>query len=179
MAQKININIPKRSIAYLFLCLSGTLILIFFGVVPSYRSVSRLDREVNTLKLKIEENKNLRPVYQSMMASLQAKETRTFPFPERKPLPRSQSGKIFTSLSELAEKSGMRLLTISPDLTRLAGVSESLPLHVSVSGDFSSFRGFLMRLGGLPYLDDVEGLDIRGGEKGREYRVSLRLALGK
>lgn len=177
--EKIGEIIPQGSVLFFLLCLAGLIVFVFAGTVSSYKTVLALESEASALKSAIQETNYLKPVRQSVMGSLQEKTEWTLPLPEKKPLPRGESAQIFSSISDLADKSGMRLVKVIPDATLLAGDSEFLPVDISVSGSFNSFRGLLAGLGGLPYLDDVEGIEIIGHGKGMEYNVSLRLALGK
>lgn len=177
--RKIGEGIPRGSFLFFLPCLAGLLVFIFVGTVSSYKTVLALEGEAGALKSSIQETNYLKPVRQSVMGSLEEKTEWALPLPEKKPLPRSESAQIFSSISDLADKSGMRLVKVIPDATLLASDSEFLPVNISVSGNFNSFRGLLAGLGGLPYLDDVESIEIRGDGKGMEYNVSLRLALGK
>lgn len=177
--RKIGESVPRGSILFFLPCFAGLIVFIFAGTVSSYKTVLALEGEAGVLTSTIQETAYLKPVRQSVMGRLEVKTERALPLPEKKPLPRSESAQIFSSISDLADKSGMRLMKVIPDATALASDSEFLPVDISVSGNFNSFRGLLAGLGGLPYLDAVESIEIRDDEKGMEYNVSLRLALGK
>jgi Tfp pilus assembly protein PilO len=184
MAQKMELKkadaiIHKSSLVYLAVCLTGVLIILIFGVIPNYMSGKELDRRAIALKIKIQENDDLKPVQKAIITSLAENVKRELPDPEKKPLPRSKSSEIFSSISEKAKRAGMTRVTVTPDETILAGDSEFLPVEVSVAGNFVLFREFLIGVASLPFLDEIEGIEIGDGGNGRVYKLNLRLALAK
>lgn len=177
MDKKIGVNIPERSIIYFFTCLSGVLIFIFIGIVPGNRSLADLDRKTDEVRSRIEEQKRLLPIFQSLNKDIRKKDVRSLPFPARTRLPREKIDGIFTGFKEMAGRCGMKPLFITPDLNSLSGNSGVLPVEISLQGDYFNLRRLLISLGEVPYLERIEEIEIRQGKGTKEFRIKVWVAL--
>ncbi|MBU4287617.1 MAG: hypothetical protein KKI12_05525, partial [Proteobacteria bacterium] len=52
-----------------------------------------------------------------------------------------------------------------------------LVVNTFVKGSFFDFRKFLVNLGGIPYLEHIEKIDIKRTMEGREFRLKILVAL--
>lgn len=177
MMDKKIINIPERSIIYFLICLSGVLIFIFSGIVPGHRSLAELDRKIDGVRTQIEEQKRLLPIFQSLNEDMRKKDVRSLPFPARTRLPREKIDGMFIGFKEMAGRCGMKPLSITPDLNFLSGNSGALPVEISLQGDYFNLRRLLINLGGVPYLERIEEIEIRQGKGSKEFRIKVWVAL--
>lgn len=175
--QKTEFEIPRQSIKYLVLCLTGVLIFIFLGIVPDYISLARLDKEISRLQFKREEQQTLRPVYESINNSLQIKDERSLPLPERDKLAKEEIERVFRLFKDTAERSGMETVSIVPELNALSNNSGMLPVNVMLKGGYFNFRKLLIGLGAIPYIENIEDIGIQHTVHGKEFKVKALIAV--
>jgi len=70
------------------------------------------------------------------------------------------------------------MVSAVPNLKAMAGDASFLPVNVVLRGSFADFRKFLIALGGLPYVEQIEEIAIQGNFDAREYRLTLWVAIG-
>lgn len=175
---KLGINIPQQSIIYTGLCLIGVLIFILVGIIPAGRSLVELDTQIAGARYKMEEQKALRPLFQSLQGQSEKKESRILPLPEKGKLPQTRIDTIPITFRTAAKVSGMTLVSAIPDLNALTGDAQMLSVNVVLRGDFIRFRKFLIHLGGIPYVNQIEEIMIQGKPDTKEFRLKVWVAVG-
>ena len=182
--QKTKFTMPRQSIFYLLLCLSGILIFIFFSIIPNYKSLKNMDQEISKIRMQVEEQKALFPVYAALNKGIQQDTgKRSLPVPAKQKLLKKDIENIFKTCRQIAGRSGMEMVSLFPDMNSLANGAGLLEVNGIFKGSFFNFRKLLTGLGSLPYLEYVEGIDIQEVQEGkdgkpyREYRVKLYLAV--
>jgi hypothetical protein len=173
MDNKFSIKFPKESMIYLAICLSGLIILLFFGLVPSQRSITRLDAKIDQTKLLIEEQQTLLPIYKELKKKAEKKVAWTLPFPARIELPRENLEELAANIKRLSRLSNVDILSLNPALSSLSGNKKYLEMEIVAKGDFYSFRKFLIDLEGIPYLERIEEIQIQQNVGGMELKVKL------
>ena len=177
MEQKLYAIIPRQSITYLLICLFGVLVFIFAGLIPSQRSLAKLDRDIKTVTFQIEEHKTLSPIYESLQKRLMAKGSGALPFPARNTLPRDQVSKVPKTFGEIAGKCNMEAVSVAPDLKSLNRGSRFLLFHTVVRGDFLNFRKLLIGLGEVAYVERIEEIQIQQNPDALEFKMKVWVAI--
>jgi hypothetical protein len=175
--KKFNINIDQNSLLYMVIC-GG--IILFIGLVaifPLFHYNNNLINENKELKNKIEEQKELKPVYSSMLNILNNKDLRVFPNPEKQAIPRGEAGKFQDDFRDIAARAGLIMVSNTPDLNSSAGSSSSLLHNVVLRGELANFRKILIGLGSVPYLDKIEDISIQQNPDSMEFKMKIWLAL--
>jgi hypothetical protein len=167
------VKFPKESIIYLAICLSGIIILFFFGLLPSHRSIAMLDGKIASTNLLIEEQQTLLPIYKELKLRAQKKGAWTLPFPVRSELPREKLAELTENIKRMSRMSNVDILSFTPALSSLSGNSKSLAMEVAAKGDFFSFRKFLIDLEGIPYLEHIEEIQIQQQAGGMELKIKF------
>jgi hypothetical protein len=176
--QKLNIRIPQQSLVYLGLCLTGVLIFILWGIVPTYRTLAELDAKAASIKQRIEEQKVLLPFYKTLLNASEQKDSMVLPLPEKGKLAQAKIDTLPVNLSAVVKTSGMTLVSATPNVGALTGDAQFISVNLILRGNFINFRKFLINLGGLPYADHIEEIVIQGKTDAKEYRVKLWVAIG-
>jgi len=174
---KIYAIIPKRSLVYLLICLSGVLIIFVAGIIPEYFSLVRLEQQMKSIQFQIEEQKSLYPIYHMLQNKTHTKEVRILPFPKKIPLSRAEMDAISATFREIAKKANIDIVSASPDLNFLGSESRFLPINAIIRGDFFNFRKFLIGLGEVPYLERIEEIQIQQNEDTMEFKMKVWLAV--
>jgi len=100
------------------------------------------------------------------------------PFPGKGRLSRDKIDEVPSIFGEIAQKSGLEAVSISPDVKSIATNSGVLLLNAALKGDFFDFRKFLIELGKIAYLEHIEQIQIQEILVGRKFRLKIWLALG-
>ena len=94
MMKKFNINIHKKSLWYI-LTYGGIIVLfLLVGIFPLYHYNSNLIQDNKKLKDQIEEQKELGPIYLSLLKIKNSKDLRVLPHPEKTTILRGEAGKF-------------------------------------------------------------------------------------
>ena len=177
MMKKFNINIHKKSLWYI-LTYSGIIVLfLLVGIFPLYHYNSNLIQDNKKLKDQIEEQKELGPIYLSLLKITNNKDLRVLPNPEKTTILRGEAGKFQDDFRKIAGNAGLMMVSLTPDLNTLAGSPSSLLHNVVLKGEFANFRKVLIGLGSIPYLDRIEEINIQQYPDSMEFRMKIWIAL--
>lgn len=174
---KMNININQDRIWYIVIYCGIIFLFMLAGIFPLYQYNSNLIEKNTKLKNQIEEQKELGPAYSTLLQVVNSKDLHILPNPEKKTIPRGEAGKFQDDIRTIAGRSGLMTLSLTPELSTLAGSSTSLSHNVVLKGEFSNFRKMLIGLGTVPYLDRIEEISILQNPDSLEFRMKIWVAL--
>jgi Tfp pilus assembly protein PilO len=178
MIKKINFNEnQKNSLLYLVICGGIILIIILVGILPYYFKISNQIKENDKLKYQIGEQKELGPLYASLLIAAKEKSSLVLPHPEKTALPRPETGKFQNDLRSFAKKSGLTIVSFTPDINSSASPSTSFLHNVVLRGELSSLRKFLIELGSIPYLDRIEDISVQQNTSSMEFKLKVWIAI--
>ena len=159
MERKKQFPFATRSLTLLGIGVGLILILVYIGFY-NYRSIARLDTEINELNTKITTHQSYAPMTKQRESH--------FTFEKDWSL-------IF---KDMAQKSKMELLSVSPDINSLVGGSAAMLVHATLKGDYYNFRNFLIELGDRPFVEKVEEIEIQQVPGTKEFRLKVWLVVG-
>ena len=171
--KKFNLNIPERSIWFLVICAGIILIIGILGIFPLYRFNVNGTNEVKKLKYQIEEQKELGPIYLAMLKTIEHKDVRVLPNPNKTAIPRKDAGKFQNVFRIIAGKSGLITVSLTPDLNTVTNSSKLLLYNVVMKGEFANFRKMLIGLGAVSYLDRIEEIRIQQHSDSMEFSMKI------
>jgi hypothetical protein len=177
---KLNIGeiFPRRNIIFFSICAAGILIFIFLVILPYQGALAKSDRKIQDLKLRIDDQRNYSGLYQFLTKSAQQKDGLVLPVPVKAKLVRADVDKVPVLMRAIARKARLNVQSIVPDVKALTPDARHLSVTAVVTGRLSGFRGFLAGLGEMPYLEQIEEIQIRRIPDSKEFRVKMWLALG-
>lgn len=176
--KNININIhQKNSILYLVIYGGIILIIILVGILPYYLKIASQVKENDKLKYQIKEQKELGPVYQTLINSNENKNVFVLPHPEKTALPRSEAQKFQTDFQNAAKKSGLKVVSFTPDINTSASPSTSFLHNIVLKGELANLRRMLIELGSIPYLDRIEEINIQQNTSSMEFKTKVWIAI--
>ncbi|MCK9362489.1 MAG: hypothetical protein M0P74_02655 [Syntrophales bacterium] len=176
--KKVSMDIPGQSILYFGLCLLGISIFIFVGILPTFKEGKYLDKQTMAVKQMLQEQKILLPYLLKMKERSGQKDQKKLVLQQKGKLASEEIKIIPVTLAEKAKMSGMTIVSVTPTLTRLSGKDSLLPVDIVLRGKFSDFRLFLINLGELYCLDRIDEMSIQQKPDGKEYRLTLLIAVG-
>jgi hypothetical protein len=171
--------IPKRTLVIQLSWLGTVLIFILAVILPFQGFMNSLEKDGKNIQLRIEEQNNLLPIYQTLKTKSQATSVTVLPTPERAKLSRSMVGKVPSTIKGIAGRASMEAVSILPDIASLTNQSGELLMHTVIRGNFMNFRQFLIGIGALPYLERIEAIEIHQDADFTEYRMKIRLAMNQ
>jgi len=174
---KFNIDINPNSFWYIVIYSGIIFLFVLVGIFPLYHYNSNLIENNKKLENQIKEQKELRPVYLTLLKAMQDKNVRVLPNPEKTTIPRVEAGKFQDNVRMIAGSAGLMMVSLKPDLSTSAASSAFLLHNVVLKGEFTNLRKMLIGLGAVPYLDRIEEINIQQNPDSMEFRMKIWIAL--
>lgn len=176
--KKININIhQKNSILYLVIYGGLVLIIILVVILPYYLKISNQIKENDKLKYQIKQQKELGPVYKTLNGNIENNNALVLPHPEKTALPRTDTRKFQNDFQFAAKKSGLKIVSFTPDINTSASPSASFLYNIVLKGELADLRRILIELGSIPYLDRIEEINIQQNTGPMEFKMKVWTAI--
>lgn len=134
---------------------------------------AELDRDIETLKDRVEQQKILRPVFDNLLERAKRDHPTQLPAIKRVKLERGDINKVTAHLQSIAGRHGLEIQDIRTDVNAMMTNTGYMQMRIHATGDFMNFRGFLVDLGTIPSLEQVEEIIIRAIEQNREYKLKI------
>jgi Tfp pilus assembly protein PilO len=171
-------KIRGNSLGYLILYGGIILLVVGLGILPLYSYNYNRSQAVKKIQNQIDEQKELGQIYQLIRKAAEKKEVHTLPNPAKAKLSSHDADKFQDSFRAEAAKSGMTTVSLMPDVKTIAGGSQSLLYNATITGEFANFRRLLVGLGALPYIDQIEEINIKQNSDSMEFTLKIWIALG-
>jgi len=170
--------VPKEVLSRIVFYSAAIVILMLIANYPSQMSIIKLGNEIAETKARLEEQKLLIPIYSELLAKSRLKAVPEAP-ESKEGLASGQVDHLAEMLREVAKKSNIETISVIPDPTSLAGGSNLLNVDVSARGDFFAFRGFLLDLRSLSYVNSFDEVRVQAVSGTKEYNLKMKIALKK
>ncbi len=177
MSDKISSSPLAQSFFILVICAVGVLAFFVLIILPSKKSSADLDRDIESLTVRIEEQRILTPVFHSLLKRAKMEGIKgKLPSPEKSKLTHAGMNAIPTVFQDSARRHSLKLEEITTDDSSLTQESGYLLMRLRLSGDFFKIREFLIDLGSIPSLEHIEEINIRSLKTSKEIRLKIWLA---
>ncbi len=174
--KKINSILPTQSLIYFLICGTGILVFVLLIIIPTQQTSAELDRDIEKLNARIDEQRILKPVFDKLLKQVKKKGQTKLPATKKVKLARGEINKISERLLEIAQRYDLQLHDIQTDVNALENNAGYLLIRIHATGDFKKFRDFMVDLGAIPSLVQFEEIRIRAIENSREFKLKVRLA---
>jgi len=175
--KKMNINIDQNIIFRLIIYCAIVVVVIIAGILPLSFSISNQIKDNDKLRYQIREQQELAPVYANVLNALNNKVPLLLPHPEKTALSRSEAGNFQTDFRLLAKKTGLNVVSLTPDINSSASPSTLFLHHIVLKGELSSLRKLMIEMKTLPYLDKIEEIGIQQNTGSMEFTMKAWIAL--
>ena len=173
MAQIKLSNFPTKSLAYFLILGGGILVFVVLTILPAMQSSEGLDVEIKKIKVSMDEQKILTPVYNNLLKKTKFKKTTGIAASKKKKLAQGDTRKIIQLLNNIAKNSNITLVNVTPDVDTLIGGSGYLLIQIVAKGEFINLHNFLFQLCELPFLEFIEQINITSVRKTKEFRLKV------
>jgi hypothetical protein len=168
--------LPTQSLILFIICGAGILAFVFLVILPTYDTSVQLDKDISETSDRIEEQRILKPVFESLLKRAKKKNPTNLPDTKQAKLDRTDISKLSEDLQEMAFRHGLKVQNMNTDVSALIGQNGHLQMRLNLTGEFFDFRDFLVDLGTIPSLEVIEEINIRAIEGSREFKIKMWLA---
>lgn len=176
--------LPKESLVKIAIIVGVLAVVGYLGIFLTSQSAAKLNAKIIEKQVEIEVQKNLYPVYLKFKSQADEKVVKELPLIDIQRLSQEKVDEVVKSIETTASGQGLAVNAVVPDPTSL----EEDPSQVLVRCEFfarndqgkrgfANIRGFLVKLGGLPFVKHIEDVVLREGQDGVGFKMRLRLAV--
>jgi len=174
--KKILSLLPTQSLIYILTCGGGVIVFIFLIIIPNQNTSAELDQEIEKLNDRIEQQRILRPVFETLLGRAKREQPTELPTIKKVKLNRGDINKVSQIIQDMAGRHDLKIQDVRTDANEIMNNTGYMLMRVQVAGNFMKFREFLMDLGTIPSLEFIEEINIRAIEGNREYKLKIWLA---
>ena len=176
MAAKISSRPLAQSFLILIICAVGILVFFMLIILPSKKTSAELDQEIESLTVRIEEQRILTPVFHSLLKRAKMEGPSELPSPKKAKLTHGEMNAISKVFQDFAGRYNLKLEEITTDDSSLMQESEYLLMRLRLNGDFFNIRKFLIEIGSIPSLEHIEEINIKSNKTSKELGLKIWLA---
>ena len=172
---------PERRLFFAAVCIGGILGVYLLSIWPYQQASQQLTFQIDALQRQIDDQKLLEPIYKrftEIVGDAQPSESGNLPLPQPERLEPDQIAGIEPLFRQLAEQNHLTVRRVGADLNSMINETGELKLALALGGAFGNLRGFMLKLGELPYLAHIDSIEVRRetGLAGLQMELDLWLA---
>jgi len=178
MNQQSHFTFSRRNAVFLGICLGDFTLLLLIGVIPLKAEHHALDQEIAILNGKLadqQQNQTSIALIDGLLAKLDHD-----PTPQLvtlTPIPQDKTSLIFEDAKTIAKAASLDLTTIAPLLDNKDNW-QNLTVHAELRGLFPDLRPFLLKLLALPYVRQIDRIEIHPDNTELKITLTYTIALG-
>ncbi len=171
----VNLNIKaKRRETILYLIVGGFICLfLLFVIYNNNETISKLTKNIHEAEQEEARQNLLYPKYVEYTEALMNRRATVLPFDESTSLDKNNIDIVSRVLGRVANASGLRMIKIIPDYGSIENEMGFLAITVVLEGHLGALRVFMVDVGKIKYVENVDSLVIES--IGLSKRISLGL----
>lgn len=169
-------SMPTQTLSYVIILGGGVVLFLLLAILPAHKDSMALDFQIENVSTKIEEQKILTPVYESLLKKAQLKPPEGLNFVPQQKLKAGETSKVAARFEELAKDSKLNLVKFAPAVETLINRSGFLMVDIELRGEFINLHPFLLELCQLPYLEQIEEIQIHSERDAKQMNIRMWLA---
>lgn len=166
-------KLPTQSLIQLIGCLAVVAVVGAIMILPAYRGLGEKDRLAGKIRLDIESQKVLTPLFQEMLKKAKLKDTGELVPVNKTPWPQEKASDLLVQFEAMGQKHELTVEVRLPDAATLIKEATHLTVDIAARGHFSNLRAFLIDLFKAPFIDHVERIQILAGDGLEEIRLKV------
>jgi len=178
MSQQSQFVFKRRNLVFLGICLGGLALLLLVSIIPLTAQQHALDQEIALLKSELANQQQYQAGIGMVDGILSKLDQQATPqVVSLTPLTQDDSFLIIQQeIKALASETSLELATIEPLLDN-KNSWQSLTVHAELRGLFPDLRHFLLKLLALPYVKQIERVEIHPGSNGLNFSLTYTIVL--
>ena len=177
MANTTNRKQLPQNVVSLIVPLVVILLFFLFFIYPQFGAIEKQESRIDELKLEIEKQQILYPLYLQLVKKAEMKRPEGLPAPKVARISRADIGQLAQIVTLAAQGSNFEFEKVLPQVNSVTKATGLLMVDLSVRGSFQDLRGFMLKMAELPYLEHIERLRIQRSASGDLIGLRLWLAL--
>ncbi len=177
MSQPGQFSFSRRNAVFLGLCLGGLTLLVLVSLLPLRSQHVLMDQELATLKSEVtsqRQNQDNSALVDGVLATIDQQ-----PGPQVVaivPLAQDKTGQLIEDIRAIAQESSLALKEIAPQLDN-HNSWQTMTVHAELHGSVTNLQPFLLKLLSLPYVKQIERLEIHPGGSGLAFSLRYTVVL--
>jgi len=178
MKQQSQFGFRRRNVVFLGICLGGLAILLLVSIIPLTAQQYALDQEIVALKQELANQQQFQVGVGMVDGVLSKLDQQITPqVVSLTPLTQDDSFlAIQKEIKALASETSLELASIEPLLDN-KNTWQSLTVHAELRGLFPDLRQFLLKLLSLPYVKQIDRVEIHPGSNGLYFSLTYTIVL--
>ncbi|KPJ76757.1 MAG: hypothetical protein AMJ54_10500 [Deltaproteobacteria bacterium SG8_13] len=168
-------TVPTQTLSYIIILGGGVVLFLLLAILPAHKETAALDFEIDNVNTKIEEQKILTPVYESLLKKVQLKPPEGLNYVAKEKLKTEDTHKVAARFQDMAKNSRLTLVEFSPAVETLINRSGFMMVDIELRGEFINLHPFLLQMCQLPYLEQIEEIRIRSVRDTKEMKIRMWL----
>ncbi len=164
-------------LAFPAILIIALLVILFFGVIPVSRGITKTRASIVELQADIKDQKAFIPIFIPMQRRLQESLPEEISVNELQPLKIEDLAELPDVFEALARESQVELVSVTPQVRSLQGGREMLRVDTRMRGEFLTFNKLLNGLNEMKSVDSIDSFSIKVTDLGHEMNLSVWLAI--
>ena len=177
MAAKKSTKQQSATVAYILIFVGIVAAFVLLGILPIYGKIKDQKAEIYRLETAIKKQEVLHPLYLSLYKKAQFEPPRALPVQKEGFLPREDVGRLSSIFADLAEASNLSFESALPRVNTLRAGNKYIMVDLSMIGPFIQLRDFLLKLGGLPYVERLEMIKVQRTQNADNITLKIWLSI--
>ena len=177
MNQQSQFVFRRRNAVFLGICLGGLTLLFLISIIPLMAQHRGLDKEIAALENELANQQQFQGEIALVDGILSKLDQQPTPqVVSLVPLAQGDSVLIIQDIKVLASQTSLELANIEPILDK-KNTWQNLTVHAELRGLFPNLRHFLLKLLALPYVKQIERIEIHPGNTGLIFSLTYTIVL--
>jgi hypothetical protein len=168
--------VPTQALMKLVIFGGGIVLFVLLAILPARKESAALDFQIENLENRIEEQRILTPIYESLLKKTQREPAEDIKAIEKKSINRGETEQVVDWFTEMAKASRLKLVNFSPSIETILGNSDHLEIDMTLQGEFINMHPFLLEVCEMPYLKQLKSFQIESDKDIRQIQLRVWLA---
>ncbi|MDD5759598.1 MAG: hypothetical protein PHI06_11025 [Desulfobulbaceae bacterium] len=178
MNQQSQFVFKRRNAVFLGICLAGLTVLTLASLLPLRTEHHALDHEISTLKNDLVNQEHHQAGIKMVDDILSTLDQQPTPqVVTLAPLAQDDSDLITRDIKVLAHETSLQLADIKPLLDN-KNSWQNLTVHAELRGSFPNLRLFLLKLLALPYVKEINRIEVHPSTPELNFKLTYTIVLG-
>lgn len=152
-------------------------VLYAFAVRPAMKEILDLERQIAEMRDITKAREILLPLTVRISEKIDSHVPAELRLEDMSRIPKYKIGTIPSVIAGIAEKHGLTLTSVVPNVSTIEKGTERVMVSLSLKGLFSSFRAFLLDLGRHSALESIQEISIMREGRQRNLAINVWMAV--
>jgi len=146
---------------------------VYFLYMPTYKQISKLQKEIAEQEIKLKETKKNADQYAEYQKKLEDAQVKfniaAKALPEKNEVP-----SLLTNISQVGKDAGLEFLLFKPEAEVLKDFYAELPITMELSGSYHDLGAFFDQLAGMPRIVNIKNFEMNSEANKVKSKVKVK-----